>query len=251
MSGGDPGTGDGPVATLWCVVPAAGTGSRMGADVPKQYLPLAGRPLLAWTLDALLAVDPAGLVLVLAPGDDRGLTAPWIDARVERLPRGGASRAETVLAGLDHLQGRAAPDDLVLVHDAARPCIAPVLVRRLVAAVAGEADGGLLAVPVADTVKAAVADDGASVPARIATTLDRRHLWLAQTPQVFPFRRLHDALRGAVSAGRTVTDEAAAIEAVGGRPLLVPGTTANLKVTRPEDLPLAEFWIARQQEQEA
>lgn len=240
---------------LWCLVPAAGSGSRMGGAgpnaVPKQYLPLCGRPLLAWTLDALLELDPIGLVLVLAPGDDRAATADWIDPRVERIAAGGADRAASVLAGLRHLGGRAGDDDWVLVHDAARPCIDVGLVRSLLEQVRAHPVGGLLAVPVADTVKQARSgpDEGAGRRERgaeVEQTLDRRHLWLAQTPQVFRFARLSEALEAARDSGRTVTDEAAAIEALGGAPLLVPGSVANLKVTHPEDLPLAEFWLRRQ-----
>lgn len=230
---------------LWCLVPAAGSGSRMGSATPKQYLPLCGRPLLAWTLDALLELEPAGLLLVLAPGDDRAAAADWIDPRVEQITEGGADRAASVLAGLQRLRGRAGADDWVVVHDAARPCIEPELVRTLLAQVAAHPDGGLLAVPVADTVKQAgpLSKGAGRCTAAVERTLDRQGLWLAQTPQAFPFARLLLALESARDAGRTLTDEAAAIEAIGGAPLLVPGSVANLKVTRPEDLPLAEFWL--------
>lgn len=222
----------------------------MGGAIPKQYLPLCGRPLLAWTLDALLQLEPAGLLLVLAPGDDHAAAADWIDPRVERLAQGGADRAASVLAGLRHLSGRARDDDWVLVHDAARPCLDVALVRGLLEQVRAHAVGGLLAVPIADTVKQArsMPERDAGAAAQVEQTLDRSHLWLAQTPQVFRFGLLRTALDAARDAGRTVTDEAAAIEALGDAPLLVPGSVANLKVTRPDDLPLAEFWLRRQLE---
>ena len=227
---------------LWCVVPAGGSGTRVGADVPKQYLPLAGRPLLSWTLDALAALAPEAIVLVVAPDDDRARSLPGPPACLIVTATGGATRAASVLAGLEALAGRAAPDDWVLVHDAARPCLAPALARRLLAAVADHPDGGLLAEPAAETVKEACRAEG---PPRVVRTLDRDRLWLAQTPQAFRHGVLLRALAGALATGRAVTDEASAVEAAGGAPLLVPGARANLKVTRPEDLPLAEFWLDR------
>lgn len=232
--------------SLWCLVPAAGRGTRMGTHTPKQYLSLAERPLLAWTLEALLALSPRALVLVVAPQDDRARDLAGLDPRVETVPNGGAERAHSVLAGLEHLDGRAANDDWVLVHDAARPCLDPALARRLLTAIADHPVGGLLALPVADTVKQAAAGDGAPC---VEATLDRRALWLAQTPQVFRFAALREALAAALAAGTPVTDEASAMEAAGQRPLLVEGSAANLKVTRAEDLPLAAFWLGRRMEE--
>lgn len=230
---------------LWCIVPAAGSGSRMGPvdgrQLPKQYLPLAGRPMLAWTLEALASAAPAAILLVVAPEDRFELEAGLLPATLERIADGGASRAETVMAGLRALAGRAEPHDPVLVHDAARPCLAPELLRTLVGTLATEPDGGLLALPVVDTIKAAAGE-----PPRVAATRDRDGLWLAQTPQLFPYGRLFRALDAALAAGVAVTDEASAVERDGGRPRLVPGSVANLKVTRPADRALAEFWLARQ-----
>jgi len=228
---------------FWCVVPAGGSGTRFGAAVPKQYLSLAGRPLLSWTLDALLAAGPEAIVLIVAPDDTHAARLPGLPEAVHIVADGGATRAESVLAGLRALGGRAVPDDWVLVHDAARPCLDPALVTRLLDAVAGHADGGLLAQPVAETVKEACA--GAAGAPSVQRTLDREGLWLAQTPQAFRLGGLRGALEEALAAGVAVTDEASAIEHAGGRPLLVPGARANLKVTRPEDLPLAEFWLDR------
>lgn len=225
------------------MVPAGGAGTRFGAALPKQYLTLAGRPLLCWTLDALAAAGPEGIALVVAPEDEHAARLPDLPEVVTIVPEGGATRAASVLAGLRALAGRASANDWVLVHDAARPCLDPALVARLLARIEDHPDGGLLAEPVAETVKEAeaVGAEGAAV----RRTLDRDGLWLAQTPQAFRHGALLGALEAALAAGLAVTDEASAIEHAGGRPLLVPGARANLKVTRPEDLPLAEFWLAR------
>jgi 2-C-methyl-D-erythritol 4-phosphate cytidylyltransferase len=211
----------------------------MDAGRPKQYLELAGRPLLDHALDALRALEPVAIAVVVAPED------PFVDGcalvpPVEVVRRGGAERAHSVLAGLEYLAPRAAAEDPVLVHDAARPCLTAALVRRLLGAAGTHPDGGLLAVPVSETVKRAAID----APARVEESCDRSHLWLAQTPQLFPFGRLRAALRAALEGGRSVTDEASAMEAAGARPLLVEGSVRNLKVTRPEDLALARYWLA-------
>ena len=226
------------------MVPAGGTGSRVGAGLPKQYVELAGRPLLTWTLEALAQLDPPAILVVIAPDDERAGALGGLPAGVELLRCGGPTRAASVLGGLDALAARAADDDWVLVHDAARPCVDPRRVRTLLERLATHEDGGLLAEPVAETVKRATspADDAAEV----CETLDREMLWLAQTPQVFRFGALREALRDGLAAGAAITDEASAMERVGARPLLVAGGRSNLKVTRPEDVALAEFWLARQ-----
>ena len=224
--------------TLWCVVPAAGTGSRLGAAIPKQYLQLAERPLVCWALAALAQLMPRAILLVVAPQDEHARTLPDLPPVTEILRSGGTTRAASVLAGLDALAGRAAADDWVLVHDAARPCVAPARIAELLALVADHADGGLLALPVDETVKEQDADTGCS-----RRTLDRSTLWLAQTPQVFRYQRLRTALTGALEAGFSITDEASAMEWSGARPLLVAGDRSNLKVTRTEDLALAAFWL--------
>lgn len=226
---------------VWCVVPAGGVGSRIGATVPKQYLPLESRPLLSWTLDALTSAPIDGIVLVVAP-DDAHVDSIDLPRGVRVVRRGGATRAASVMAGLDALGDVLEPRDLVLVHDAARPCIDAALVGRLLEAVANHADGGLLALPVADTVKRSEALADAFAANR---TEDRSRLWLAQTPQAFPYERLRTALRAALVRGDAVTDEASAIELDGGRPLLVPGARENLKVTEAVDLALAAFWLGR------
>lgn len=219
------------------LVPAAGSGSRMGSALPKQYLPLRGEPLLRHALRALAAAEAVErVVLVLSPDDDRFDAAMAAGlAKLEVLRCGGASRAETVRNGLEALAATLAPDDWVLVHDAARPCLDPAEVERLIAELRDDAVGGLLALPLADTLKRAD-EDG-----RVAATVPRGGLWRAQTPQMFRHGLLRQALGRAADDG--VTDEASAIEALGLAPRLVAGSERNLKVTYPDDLALAGLYL--------
>ena len=222
----------------YALVPCAGVGARSGAPGPKQYEPIAGRPMVAQTLDALLDVPRLRATLVvLAPDDDR-FEAVLPEAPRERLwvcRRGGASRAATVARGLDELLERGADvQDWVLVHDAARCLIRAAWVDRLIDACADDAVGGLLALPLADTLKEE--RDG-----RVAATLPRQGKWIAQTPQMFRIGMLQRAL---AQAGDAATDEASAIEAIGLAPRLVEGDSANLKVTWPADFAIAEALIA-------
>lgn len=225
---------------LWCVVPAAGRGTRVRADVPKQYLDLAGRPMLLHTLERLAAMPcVAGLMVVLAAGDRRWPCWTQAHGKPVRTAPGGAQRADSVLAGLQALCGTVADQSFVLVHDAARPCVARADVERLVAC-AGPAGGGLLAAPLHDTLKRA---DAAN---RVIATEARESRWRASTPQMFRLGELAAALNAAIQAGVAVTDEAMAMERAGMHPLLVEGATSNIKVTTPDDLALAEFWLRRQ-----
>lgn len=228
----------GPAARFFAVVPAAGAGTRLGATQPKQYLALAGKPMLRWSVDALLAVQWIERVLVVAaPGDERAGALLAGVSRVQVLAAGGATRRDSVLAGLRSLAGAGArDDDWVLVHDAARPGLAPSLLARLRDGLGQSAIGGLLSLPVSDTVKR-TADDRRS----IAATVERERLWLAQTPQMFRLRLLLDALL----AHPEVTDEAAAVERAGHAPLLVEGARANFKVTTAEDLELMRALLER------
>ena len=231
--------------SVWCIVPAAGIGSRMGASVPKQYLRLGQYSILEHTLQRLLALPGlAGLVLVLSPADMYWRESSLFgDQRIVCI-EGGSERADSVLNALMFLQSKGAADDWVLVHDAARPCVSLASVEQLIAQVLErQAVGGILAVPVSDTLKR-VADNS------IAATVDRRNLWQAQTPQLFPNQLLRDCLSSALSAGYAVTDEASAVEYAGYQPLIVEGRSDNIKVTRPEDLALAAF-ILQQQAQTA
>lgn len=217
---------------FWVVIPAAGIGSRMRADRPKQYLRLAGRTILEHTLDCFLDHPRLkGLVLSLAADDPFWPALPCAtDPRIQRV-EGGAERADSVLAGLLCLvELGAQAGDWVLVHDAARPNLARSDLDRLLAELADDPVGGLLAVPARDTLKRIGADG------RVAETVDRSLIWQAYTPQMFRFAALHRALADALVAGVAVTDEASALEWAGQAPKLVEGRADNLKITRPEDL---------------
>ncbi|MDE1547070.1 2-C-methyl-D-erythritol 4-phosphate cytidylyltransferase [Dechloromonas agitata] len=216
----------------FAIVPAAGSGSRFGAEKPKQYLDLLGRPLIFHTLKALTACpDIERVWVVLAPDDPWWPRTDWseLGAKLETVRCGGATRAESVSNGLQAAAMVAADDDWVLVHDAARPCLSPAMLDALFADLSNDPVGGILAVPVADTLKRADAEQ------RVAATEPRDGLWQAQTPQMFRYGLLCDALQQC----RDVTDEAGAVEALGLRPKLVRGDATNLKVTYPADLPLA------------
>ncbi|GAB6046323.1 2-C-methyl-D-erythritol 4-phosphate cytidylyltransferase [Methyloparacoccus murrellii] len=225
----------------WAVVPAAGVGKRMGAELPKQYLPVHGKPVLQHTLERLLSVPGlAGICVALGTEDGYWHDLPLVTEARIRVAAGGRERADSVLSALDHLAAAARPDDWVLVHDAARPCITRGDVEKLMAALDDDPVGGILALPVSDTLKT-VADDG-----HITGTPDRSHTWRALTPQMFRFGLLRAALVEAATAGRVVTDEASAMELAGHRPRIVEGRPDNLKITRPEDLPLAAFYLEQQ-----
>lgn len=227
---------------FWAVVPAAGVGTRMRAQLPKQYLPLHGKTVIEHTLDRLCA-HPAitGVVVSVSETDPYWEDLHWTCAKPFRRAPGGTERCHSVLNGLDVLADLAAADDWVLVHDAARPCLRRADLDRLIDELRDHPVGGLLAVPVRDTMKRS---DRAGC---VEETLDRSHLWHALTPQMFRFALLRDALRGALAQGALVTDEAAAVELAGMRPRLVEGHADNIKITRPEDLALADFFL-RQQE---
>jgi 2-C-methyl-D-erythritol 4-phosphate cytidylyltransferase len=221
-------------ARCFALVPCAGIGERAGQGMPKQYAVIGGRTLVAHTLAALAQVPRLQATLVVLARADTQFAAHAgaIDAEhIWAVHCGGATRAATVANGLAELQRRgAADDDWVLVHDAARCLLRPAWVDRLIDACLDDAVGGLLALPLADTLKQA--EDG-----RVQRTLPRGDKWAAQTPQMFRLELLREALG---QAGPEVTDEASAIEALGRRPLLVPGELENFKVTWPQDLALAE-----------
>jgi 2-C-methyl-D-erythritol 4-phosphate cytidylyltransferase len=221
--------------SYFALIPAAGNGSRMGLELPKQYVELAGVPMLRHAVAALCAHPQITQVfLVLAADDAHFARYDWtpFDAKLRRLYCGGATRAASVLAGLHAMAPALQTDDWVLVHDAARPCLAQAHIDALIAALADDEVGGLLAVPVADTLKRA---DEAS---RVVHTEPRENLWQAQTPQMFRHGLL---LRALVALGtHTPTDEARAIEHLGLKPKLVACDMTNLKVTFPADFKLAE-----------
>ena len=216
----------------FAIVPAAGSGSRFGAEKPKQYLSLLGRPLIFHTLAALVACREIDRVwVVLSPDDPYWPQYDWseLGPKLETLRCGGATRAESVTNGLRAASMVASADDWVLVHDAARPCLSQLMLTTLINELNDDPVGGILAVPVADTLKRAGVDQ------RITATESRDALWQAQTPQMFRYGLLIEALEKC----RTVTDEASAVEALGFSPKLVRSETTNLKVTYPADLALA------------
>ncbi len=225
------------------MVPAAGVGRRMGSATPKQYLELRGRLIVAHTLERLSGHDRIAGVAVALSTDDGW----WEQVRLGEgcgvlRARGGAERCHSVLGGLERLvEAGAGSEDWVLVHDAVRPCLRDADVTRLIDTVIDSgADGGLLGTPVRDTMKRT---DAAGA---IESTVDRERLWHAHTPQMFPLGTLERALRAALDAGVLVTDEAQAIERAGGRPVMVEGHADNIKITRPEDLPLAALYLEAQ-----
>lgn len=227
---------------LWALVPAAGRGLRMGSATPKQYLPLAGRTVLQVTLAKLAAIEGlAGTVLALAVDDAHFGQLQPLPANVHRVA-GGVERADSVLAGLDWLAAHRPHferDTWVLVHDAARPCVAPAALAALrEQAVAGR--GAILACPVADTLKR-------QREGEIPTTVDRTQLWQAHTPQLFPAGLLRRALSEGLAAGAALTDEASAMERLGYRYELISDSRQNLKITQPGDLALAEAILQLQQ----
>jgi 2-C-methyl-D-erythritol 4-phosphate cytidylyltransferase len=224
---------------LWCVVPAAGRGTRVGGDCPKQYLPLAGRALIDHTLQRLAAHPRiGGLLVTLAAGDVHWSGVDRLDGKPVLTAVGGAERSDSVLAGLDALPASVAADDFVLVHDAARPCVRLVDISRLIER-AGAGDGGLLGAPLRDTLKRA---DAAG---RSELTEPREQRWRAFTPQMFRRGQLAMALREAARRGVNVSDEAMAMEQAGFAPRLVEGAEDNIKVTTAADFALAEFLLTR------
>jgi 2-C-methyl-D-erythritol 4-phosphate cytidylyltransferase len=225
-------------ARLYALIPCAGTGSRSGAPMPKQYQTVGGRPMLGHTLAAFDACSEFSQTLVvLAPDDTHFDARRFAGLRFAVQRCGGASRQASVFNGLHALaEFGAKDDDWVLVHDAARPGITPELIRKLVGELRDDAVGGILALPVADTLKRIEAEGEAHSAGRIARTESRNGLWQAQTPQMFR----HDMLLRALRQIEHVTDEAAAVEALGYRPKLVEGSTRNLKVTFPADMEIAE-----------
>ncbi|MCX4025431.1 2-C-methyl-D-erythritol 4-phosphate cytidylyltransferase [Endozoicomonas sp. SM1973] len=224
----------------WAIVPAAGIGSRMQQKKPKQYLDLNGQPILSHTLTQLLQFPFQKIIVAVASDDSWFDQLPVIqDSRIIKV-EGGAERYQSVANGLNWLAACAAERDWVMVHDAARPCIRLAEINKLYQQLIEHPVGGLLGVPVKDTLKA-VSEQG-----EVEQTVPRENLWQAQTPQMFRFGLLRRALAEALMKNQLVTDEASAVEQLGYSPLMVEGREDNLKVTRPVDLPLAAFCLEHQ-----
>lgn len=224
----------------WVVLPAAGTGRRFGTELPKQYAPLAGRTVIEWSLQLFLQDTRCqGIVVALAADDHRFATLAGLAGYRDRLHTtvGGEQRCHSVLQGLAALP--AAVEDWVLVHDAARPCLTRDELDTLLSSLQSHAVGGLLALPLADTLKQADADG------QVLATVPRAHLWRAQTPQMFRYGVLQTALQQALARGEQPTDEAQAIEAMGWQPQLLAGRASNIKITQADDLLLAQWLLAQ------
>ena len=225
--------------TIFALVPAAGQGTRIGDAVPKQYLPLAGKPMMFHAIETLAAIDRIERVLVvLSPLDRHWGEHDWsaFPDKIEALFAGGANRAASVLNALRLIENRTAKDDWILVHDAARPCVARELVEQFLDEVGDDPIGGLLAMPLADTLKSAEETQ------RVGATIPRTHLWRAQTPQMFRY----ELLRRGLERKHDATDESQAVEALGHAPRLVQGESTNIKVTFAEEISLAEMILLRQ-----
>lgn len=227
-------------AQIWAIIPAAGRGRRMGGDTPKQYLPLAGKSVIAHTLECF-ARHPriAGIVVAIAPDDvEWSRHAAAVKDKALHVVEGGAERCHSVLNALRLLSDQLPESAWVMVHDAARPCLHADDITRLIGVLRNDPVGGLLAVPVSDTLKRSDSDQ------RGIGTIERAGLWRALTPQMFRLGLLLSALESSVVAGELPTDEAAAIEAAGDAPRLVEGRVDNIKITTRADLILAEAVLA-------
>ena len=224
----------------WVVVPAAGVGSRMGASFPKQYLSLLGKTVLEHTLERLQSIPVVNNIHLGLAADDHFWPTLGC-AKDENIIRvaGGRERADSVLNGLNALPAQAKDTDWVLVHDAARPCIRVQEIVKLIETVGDHPVGGILGVPVSDTLKQVSG-------AVIDKTIDRNPLWQAQTPQLFRMELLRDCLLRALTEGKIITDEASAVEAYGYHPLMVQGRSDNIKITRQEDLAIAAMLMQQQ-----
>ena len=223
----------------WAVVPAAGVGKRMQADRPKQYLPLAGATVIEQTLSRLLESGAFQAVSVAISSED----PYWPELAISKHPNvitapGGKERADSVLSALKALREKAAENDWVLVHDAARPCLTASDIHLQIATLNNDPVGGILALSSHDTLKHVEGDT-------ITATIDRKHVWRALTPQMFRYGMLRDALQR-TEGNPAITDEASALELLGYQPKIVEGRPDNIKITRPEDLALAQFYMEQQ-----
>jgi 2-C-methyl-D-erythritol 4-phosphate cytidylyltransferase len=222
---------------MFALIPAAGSGTRLSGEAPKQYLPLDGRPMLWHAVRAVCVPQVESVFVVLAPEDSAFETHDWsaFVGKVQPLYCGGETRRDSVYNGLVAVMAVVEADDWILVHDAARPCLPRKDLDTLVRETQYDEVGGILALPIAETVKKAGKDESGAQ--RVAATEDRSLLWLAQTPQMFRAGLLLQALK---RARGTITDEAAAVEQMGLKPRLIAGSRENLKVTWPEDIAIAE-----------
>lgn len=216
----------------WAILPAAGSGSRFASAIPKQYLNLLDKTVMQHSVDRICQLDIEGCVIAISPHDQTAKSLEFAQPQLMHWVTGGAERMDSVLAALEYLQGLANDSDWILVHDVARPCILNTDLKRLIAELGNDEVGGLLAVPVRDTLKLAKQQ-------QVIHTVSRDYLWQCQTPQMFRFGLLKHALQQAKKNQLLVTDEASAIEQLGLTVKLVAGSSSNIKITYPEDLALA------------
>lgn len=229
------------MSSIWAVVPAAGLGRRMGGELPKQYLPLGGKTVIEHSLECLLGIEEIdGLVVVLHKHDDRFASLPVSNHQKVITVVGGQERSDSVLAALNRLQKKVKLSDWVLVHDAVRCCVSGNKIKKLIQFLEHHEVGGILGVPANDSPKQINSEQ------QILSSLDQQTVWLAQTPQMFRFGLLREALQQAQRHQREVVDEAAALEFLGYLPNIVMGEYSNIKITHPEDLAIAEIIMKRQ-----
>ncbi len=225
----------------WCIIPAAGVGSRMGAAIPKQYLTVCGATILDHTLEKITYLDwIQGIVVAIADADTRWPEMAWANHPKVHVCSGGAERVNSVYNALLLLADFVEPDDWILVHDVARPCVSPVDIEHLRDQVKTSTSGGLLGACLNDTLKR-VGDHGV-----VESTVDRKNMWRALTPQMFRYRILRCAIETALQQGILVTDEASAVECAGHEVKMVRGSERNIKITTPEDLDLASYYLTRE-----
>lgn len=231
---------------VWAVIPAAGSGQRMGVDLPKQYLAFHGKTIIEHCLDRLLSHPQiAGAVLALPVEDAYWQALEYQSEKPVFVTDGGKERMHSVYSGLATLQYRCGNDVIALVHDAVRPLVSHPDLTRVIKAAREHAAGAILAVPVNDTLKMQ------NQAGEIAHTVAREGLWRALTPQVFHLQVLLNALKRAIDANETITDDAQAVELAGFNPVLVAGSEENIKITRPRDLALAEtIWLNHRDQQD-
>jgi len=229
------------VNNIWAVVPAAGTGSRMGSDIPKQYLLINNQCVIEYSLSALLEHELIqGVVVALAETDQHFQTLAIAKHPKLTTVIGGSTRAESVLAGVEAILDYDASCDWVMVHDAARPCLKANDINGLIQSLRQNDCGAILAQPVVETVKTSYKDG------LISATIDRQTVFLAQTPQFFGVRALREGYSRAIAEGWSVTDEASVFEKLNNQPRIVPGGRHNIKITHPEDLALASFYLQQE-----
>ncbi len=231
---------------IWAIIPAAGIGSRVGAAMPKQYIRVNGLSVIEHTLDKLAACKVFNKIIVaLSPDDEYFINLSTVNVHPIQIVEGGVERSDSVLSALDYLKTIADDDDWVLVHDAARPCVPVDDIIRLIEKLKTHTVGGILGLPVRDTMKRVSVGNKSSQ--EILSTENRENLWHALTPQMFRIGTLHNALMECQNKKIIVTDEASAIEQIGLKPIMVEGHSCNIKITQPDDLQLAAFYLGQQE----